>query len=512
MKKFLACVFVLVVSLILSGAVFAQVEGGRFYLGPYIGGLSFDSERQIKNSLTGGLRLGYDLSRYFGVEGTVGAFFTDYERTVTGSKSVEGLNYRLEAIFNILPKSPIVPFLAAGGGGQAVDYPSNIPNVHGPVLSYGGGLKIYFTENWLVRYDIRHLYQTKNALNDIEYSVGLTYLFGGKPRTAVVAAREEGLPAPLNLQAWPKSQTENNLSWNSVSGARSYRIYRDNRFIAPADTNQALDAGLSPGTRYCYRVTAVDAAGKESPASNEACAITMAKVVSAPTNITAKAVSESQIDVKWNESEGAKEYKIYRDGNYLTTSKSPSLADAGLKSSTRYCYAVTAVGEDGKESELSRTACDETFAPPAEAKKAAETKGMALTAKEEKAVAAVEKELREKGEARINILFDFNKAVVKPKYHGELKKFAAVLLRDPSLHVVIEGHTDNVGGGDYNLKLSLRRAESVVKYMVEKFGVPASQLTAKGYGKTRPIADNKTKEGRAKNRRVMAVVDYEVKK
>ncbi|HOJ51881.1 MAG TPA: OmpA family protein [Syntrophales bacterium] len=512
MKRFFAIVcFFMSLILVFSGMALAQVQAGRFSIGPYLGGFSFDSERQIQNSLTGGLRLGYDISRYFGVEGTVGAFFTDYERATWGDKRVEGLNFRLEGIFNLLPKGAIVPFVAAGVGGQEVDYPRNVSNVHGATVAYGGGIKIYFTEDWLMRYDIRHIYQTKDALNDIEYSVGITYLFGGKAKT-VTAVREEGLLAPINLQAWPKSQTENNLSWDPVSGAKSYRIYRDGKFVSTADMSKSVDAGLSPGTRYCYRVTAVDSVGKESPASNEACAITMARVVSAPTDITAKAISESQINVQWKESAGATEYKVYRDGNYLTTSKTPSLADMGLKSSTRYCYAVTAVGEDRKESELSRTACDETFAPPAEAKKAAEAKGMALTAKEEKAVAAVEKELKEKKEARINILFDFDKAVVKAKFHNELKKFAAVLLRNPSLHVVIEGHTDNVGTAEYNLKLSLRRAESVVKYLVEKFGVPASQLTAKGYGLSRPIASNKTKEGRAKNRRVMAVVDYEITK
>jgi OOP family OmpA-OmpF porin len=78
--------------------------------------------------------------------------------------------------------------------------------------------------------------------------------------------------------------------------------------------------------------------------------------------------------------------------------------------------------------------------------------------------------------------------------------------------VTIEGHTDNVGGAKYNEKLSQKRAESVKKYLVDRFGIAVSRLTAKGYGLTKPIADNKTAAGRQKNRRVEAVADYEFTK
>jgi outer membrane protein OmpA-like peptidoglycan-associated protein/opacity protein-like surface antigen len=124
----------------------------------------------------------------------------------------------------------------------------------------------------------------------------------------------------------------------------------------------------------------------------------------------------------------------------------------------------------------------------------------------------VAKELIEKGRARINVEFDFNKAVVKPKYNEEIKKFADVMKDHPELNVVIEGNTDSVGKDAYNQKLSEKRAESVKNYMIEKFGIDKSRLSSKGYGESKPIADNKTKEGRQKNRRVEAVVDYLIKK
>jgi OmpA-OmpF porin, OOP family len=69
----------------------------------------------------------------------------------------------------------------------------------------------------------------------------------------------------------------------------------------------------------------------------------------------------------------------------------------------------------------------------------------------------------------------------------------------------VQAHTDNTGDAKYNQKVSAARAEAVRKWLVEH-GVPSERLTAKGYGPSKPIADNKTAEGRAKNKRVAIVV------
>lgn len=104
--------------------------------------------------------------------------------------------------------------------------------------------------------------------------------------------------------------------------------------------------------------------------------------------------------------------------------------------------------------------------------------------------------------AKIEIDFDTNKSDVKPVYHAELDKVAAKLNKFPKATAVIEGHTDNVGADASNQKLSERRAQAVKNYLVEKQGIAASRLSAKGFGETKPIDSNKTAEGRSKNRRV----------
>jgi OOP family OmpA-OmpF porin len=100
-----------------------------------------------------------------------------------------------------------------------------------------------------------------------------------------------------------------------------------------------------------------------------------------------------------------------------------------------------------------------------------------------------------------NIHFEVDKADIKPSSHGILDEIAAALDADPELKVVVEGHTDSTGAQTYNIDLSRRRAQAVMDYLVGK-GVSPSRLSARGYGPDRPIADNATKLGRSKNRRV----------
>jgi OmpA-OmpF porin, OOP family len=99
------------------------------------------------------------------------------------------------------------------------------------------------------------------------------------------------------------------------------------------------------------------------------------------------------------------------------------------------------------------------------------------------------------------VLFDFNKATLQPASDGPLGQVAALMAANPSMQIEVQGHTDNVGGDDYNQKLSEARASSVMIWLTQH-GVAAGRMTAKGYGKTRPVADNNNDEGRMKNRRV----------
>ncbi len=108
-----------------------------------------------------------------------------------------------------------------------------------------------------------------------------------------------------------------------------------------------------------------------------------------------------------------------------------------------------------------------------------------------------------------DVLFDTGQATLKPGAREKLAKVSGILLAYPSLHVAVEGHTDSVGGDEYNLKLSERRADSVRAYLIEN-GISAANIEAHGMGKDNPVASNDTAAGRQQNRRVEMVVNGDV--
>ena len=107
-----------------------------------------------------------------------------------------------------------------------------------------------------------------------------------------------------------------------------------------------------------------------------------------------------------------------------------------------------------------------------------------------------------------DVLFDSGKYTLKSGAREKLSKVAGILLAYPGLNIEVDGHTDNVGGDEYNQNLSEQRAGSVRDYLVAQ-GVATNSVTAKGFGKTQPVATNDTAEGRQTNRRVELVVSGE---
>jgi len=99
------------------------------------------------------------------------------------------------------------------------------------------------------------------------------------------------------------------------------------------------------------------------------------------------------------------------------------------------------------------------------------------------------------------ILFDLDKATLKQESEEQLHHIVTLMLNYPNLRLEIQGHTDNQGKDNYNMKLSKNRAETVSSYL-QLFGINKNRLVTKGYGESKPIASNDTEDGRVQNRRV----------
>jgi outer membrane protein OmpA-like peptidoglycan-associated protein len=108
-----------------------------------------------------------------------------------------------------------------------------------------------------------------------------------------------------------------------------------------------------------------------------------------------------------------------------------------------------------------------------------------------------------------DVLFDTAQYTLKPGAREKLAKVSGIILAHPGLRIAIEGHTDNVGGDEYNMKLSENRANAVRSYLVSQ-GLNSGIVTAQGFGKTRPVADNGIAAGRQRNRRVEMVVSGDI--
>jgi len=121
---------------------------------------------------------------------------------------------------------------------------------------------------------------------------------------------------------------------------------------------------------------------------------------------------------------------------------------------------------------------------------------------------AMAEEIFETGSISIyGILFDFDKADIKPESAATIEEIATLLNNNPDLKLFIVGHTDNKGSLDYNMNLSQKRAGAVVDVLITEHGIETSRLTPKGLGFLAPVDSNKSEEGRAKNRRV-ELVEY----
>ncbi|MCM1566512.1 MAG: cell wall-binding repeat-containing protein [Dehalobacter sp.] len=194
------------------------------------------------------------------------------------------------------------------------------------------------------------------------YKVLATNSVGSSSYSAIASAKTIAASVPSipdNLTAVPKSSTQISLSWSSVSEADTYSIYRANSvsgtytLMATTTTNAYTDSSLTASTAYYYKVLAVNTAGSSAYSAVTSATTLASSVPTAPANLTAAALSSSQISLSWSAVSGDPTYSVYRShsasGTYtrITTLSSTSYTNTGLDAGTTYYYKVLASNSAG---------------------------------------------------------------------------------------------------------------------------------------------------------------------
>ena len=418
MKKFTSLMLSCAALLVMVTSAIAGEREGAFSVSPFIGGYTFDGVQHLETSPVFGLRLGYDLTKNWGVEAVADFLTTD---GTLNNRSINSLSYRLDILYNCMPDGPLVPYVAVGGGGITYGHGSDGLKISDrttdATANVGLGVKYFVTDSIALRGDARQLFVLEDPNSpkyNWEYTAGFTFLLGGKtaPVPVAVAPAPEPAPAP-----------------------------------APAPAPVAVVPASEPV--------------QVLPVPSD-------KLTVAPSSI----IKGQSATLTWS-STNAANCDIQPGIGAVEPQGSMTITPADNTS-----YTLTCDGAGGS----AKSAANLSVTPPAPPAPAPKLCSPTV----------------------IDIQFDTNKSDIKPKYHDELKKLGAFMTEFPKATGVIEGHTDNVGNKAANMKLSQRRAESVRHYLVEKFGIAPERIKAVGYGPTKPIASNKTKEGKDHNRRIEA--------
>jgi OmpA-OmpF porin, OOP family len=469
MKKLAALMLTLGSLSIMAAPVAAGEREGAVSLSPFVGGYTFDGVQHLKTAPVFGLRLGYDLTKNWGVEvvGNVQATKGTQQR-----RSINALSYHLDILYNLMPDGPLVPYLAVGGGAITKGHGSGF---HGgsntdATANAGLGLKYFVTDSVALRGDARQVmvFERHNSvMYNWEYTAGVTFLFGGKTAAAPVKAE----PAPTSrLSVMPGSIAggeKATIDWASEN-ATNCDLQPNIGTVKPQGSMT-----ITPTADTAYNLSCYGPGGTSNSTANIiVTSLPAAPVPTSSLSVTPRSISHGEsATLTWN-AKDARTCDLQPGIGQVETQGGKDITPAADTT-----YRLNCSGPGGT---TTSTASVSVVAPPV--------------------VLSPEKE------ETVNLLveFDFNKSIVKPEFYPNVNAVGDFMQKYPTVDITVEGHTDNVGKNAYNQKLSQRRAEAVKKYIVDKFDIDAKRIKAVGYGETKPIDSNKTAEGRYHNRRVQA--------
>jgi outer membrane protein OmpA-like peptidoglycan-associated protein len=453
MRPFRLCV--LWILLLLPLALTAQERLAGIEVEPLVGDYTALTGHQIQDSNIKGLNLGLMFADRFGLE-------VNYSRLVMPGK--DGDLYSLRGVYSFLPGRKAVPFLMAGLG------ESSMPDKSSFLFEYGAGVKYSLNSLFGVRADIRNVITGDDTFkSSIVYTVGVTLQIGGIPRQPRVVE--------LTADADGDSVRDSiDYCWNTPPSSAYWKMVVDTRGCpVDEDKNGVPD----------YKD---DADGDGVINYNDACAGTPkgwpVDVKGCPKDSDGDAIPDGK-EMEF----GTDPYKADTDGDGLSDYDEI------------YKYHTDPLKKDTDGDGLSDY--DEIFVYHTDPLKAdSDSDGFkdgeeVLTYKTDPNVTGdvIPKIFGEKA-----IFFTLNQFSIRKDAKPVLDEVAQFLTQYATANLHIVGSTCNLGPDSYNLKLSLKRANAAKDYLVKK-GIPADRISTAGKGENDPKYDNKTKDGREKNRR-----------
>ncbi len=453
-------------ALAVAPSAMAEPVGKYWTVTPYAGFTVFDGDMRfpgtqpLKDNINFGGRLGYQGSRWMGIEAAGGLSPTE-EDVITGARKVDWFHLSGDLMFTPWASRYGGPFLLAGGGWGQLKPSAGGPEVDQGFADYGGGLLFWLSDNMGLRFEARQLLWIPKEFSETKYNTtmvggGLTFALGGTPRDTDgdgVPDRKDTCPdtpkgARVNAEGCPGDADGDGVLDGLDSCPATPKGATVNQYGCPSDADKDL---VFDGLDQCPDTpvgATVDAKGCPMDTDGDGVLDGLDQCPATPRGAT--------VD--------AKGCPMDSDG-------------------------------DGVFDGLDK--CEKT---PAGVKVDADGCPIVMIEKET--------ELLDTGMIRLqDVNFETGKADLLPESYPSLDQVGQILSKWSELQIEVGGHTDSRGSDALNQKLSEERAASVLNYLKEKFpGLKSEQFTSKGYGESKPVAPNTNALGMAKNRRVEFVV------
>ncbi len=501
MKKLVKGILPGLLLVTLAIPAFAENRQGAYTVSPFVGGYLLDHDQREENRPIFGLRTGYNFTKNWGAEAMFGYSLTETKQAY-GSRETDLYRYGVDILYHFMPDSNLVPFIVLGGGGTNFTTPQtpSAENHYAGLVNYGVGVKYFVADNVALRGDVRHAVLVHDSGdNNLEYSAGLTFQFGGKKKAVVAIAETSDTTPPTVTFTSP------------VKGAADVQVNQKvnvafSEEMDPATFNGATVTLQQGETPISGRLTYTDSTATFIPAST----LEKGKPYTATVTTGAKDSAGNGLasNYAWGFTTGMVADTIAPTVAFTSPVKDATAAPVKQKVNAAFSEnmdstTITAAtftlkqGSTPVSGKVTAAGSNATFTPSSDFEKGKVYTAAITTGAQDLAGNALTNDYAWNFTAYAvpkvvgvlatlqNSHFDFDSVNISENGKTILNHNVTTLKSNPAMKLRIAGYASASGTEEYNQKLSERRAEAVKEYL-ETAGIDGNRLSTVGYGKMSP--------------------------